>query len=133
MNIFFTSDKVYNERLAICKACVYYFKPTGQCKRCLCFMRIKARLATLSCPEKYWNKTTDVKAPEGLPEELITAAQEIYPDIRTGRAKNQKVKRRMIELYNTIYNTNYDSGTNCSSCLSSCLDGTRNIIYKYGE
>jgi hypothetical protein len=133
MNRFFTSDEVYNDRLAICKACVYYFKPTGQCKRCLCFMKVKARLAPMSCPEKYWNKTTTIETPEGLPEELVQAAIEIYPDIKNGRAKNKKVKKNMIELYNTIYNTNYDSGTSCSSCLNSCLNGIKNIVYKYGR
>ena len=55
MNRFFTSDEIYNERLAICKECIYYYKPTGQCKRCLCFMKIKARIAPMACPEKYWN------------------------------------------------------------------------------
>ena len=35
MNKFFVPDKIYEERLAICRDCVYYFKPTGNCKRCL--------------------------------------------------------------------------------------------------
>ena len=132
MNRFFTSDIVYEERLNICKECIYYFKPTGSCKRCGCFMRIKARLSQLSCPEKYWTKTTTIEAPEGLPEELINEVKEIYPDIRNGRAKNIEVKRRMIELYNTIYNTNYKTGTSCSSCLSNCLNGIKDIYFKYG-
>ena len=132
MNKFFTSDEVYKDRLAICKECVYYYKPTGQCKRCLCFMKIKARIAPMSCPEKYWNKTTTIEIPEGLPEELIEATKEIYPDIKNGRAKNQEVKRKAIELYNTIYATNYSTGTNCSSCLSSVLNGIKDIYNKYG-
>ena len=78
MNRFFATDEVYNERLNICKSCIYYFKLTGQCKRCLCFMKVKARLSTLSCPQKYWTKTTSVQPPDNIPEELIQAAIEIY-------------------------------------------------------
>ena len=133
MNRFFATDEVYNERLNICKSCIYYFKLTGQCKRRLCFMKVKARLATLSCPQKYWTKTTSVQAPENIPEELIQAAIDIYPDIKNGKAKNIEVKKRMIDLYNTIYNTNYSTGTNCSSCLSSCLNGIKDIYNKYGK
>ena len=98
MNKFFTSDEVYNDRLAICKECIYYYKPTGQCKRCLCFMKIKARIAPMACPEKYWNKTTTIEVPKGLPEELIEEVIKVYPDIKNGRAKNQEVKRKAIEL-----------------------------------
>ena len=63
MNRFFTSQEVYEDRLAICKGCKYYFKLTGQCKRCLCFMKVKARIAPMECPEKYWQKTTEIEAP----------------------------------------------------------------------
>jgi len=49
MNKFFTSQQVYEDRLAICKACDYYFKPTGSCKVCKCFMKIKARIAPMAC------------------------------------------------------------------------------------
>jgi hypothetical protein len=132
MNRFFTSDEVYQDRLAICKECVYYFKLTGQCKRCLCFMRVKARIGTLKCPENKWQKTTELEMPEGLPEELIEEVKIVYPDIKSGKAKNQEVKRRAIELYNTIYNTNYNTGTNCGTCLESCLNAITKLYNKYG-
>ena len=57
MNRFFVPDEIYKDRMAICKECVYYSKPLGQCKRCLCFMKIKARIAPMECPQKYWGKT----------------------------------------------------------------------------
>ena len=97
---FFVKDEVYKDRLAICKACAYYFSPTGQCKRCLCFMRIKAKIGHMECPQKYWEKTTEVEQPDDLPQEIIDEIIEIYPDVKTGRAKNQDVKKKMIELYN---------------------------------
>jgi len=131
MNRFFTSQEVYEDRLAICKDCKYYFKLTGQCKRCLCFMSLKARIAPMECPEKYWQKTTEIETPEDLPKEIIDEILNIWDDIKTGRAKNNEVKAKMIELYNTIYMTNYSTGTNCGSCLSSCFDGIKKLYKKY--
>lgn len=131
MSKFFTSQEIYEDRLAICRDCIYYFKPTGQCKRCLCFMRLKARLAPMECPQGYWQKTTTIETPDDLPKELIDEVLEIWPDLKTGRAKNVEVKKRMIELYNTIHMTNYGTNTNCSSCLSTCFDGIQRLYEKY--
>ena len=131
MNRFFTSDEIYKDRLSICKDCIYYFKPTGQCKRCLCFMKIKARLAPMACPEKYWNKTTEIEIPEDLPQEIIDEILDVWQYLKTGRAKDQKAKKRMIEIYNTIHETNYSTGTNCGSCLSSIFDGIKKLYKKY--
>tara|TARA_R110001599_G_scaffold21264_2_gene79577 strand:+ start:162 stop:563 length:402 start_codon:yes stop_codon:yes gene_type:complete len=131
MNKFFVSDEIYEERLAICRECVYYFKPTGNCKRCLCFMKLKARLAPMSCPQKYWDKTTEVTAPDDLPQHLIDEVLDIWKDLKTGRAKNVATKKRMITLYNVIYMTNYGTGTNCGSCISACFDGIKKLYNKY--
>jgi len=131
MNKFFTSQEVYEDRIALCKDCVYYFKLTGQCKRCLCFMKIKARLAPMECPQGYWQKTTTIESPDDLPQELINEVLDIWPDIKTGRAKNVEVKKRMIELYNTIHMTSYKNNTNCGSCLSACYSGIKKLYKKY--
>ena len=134
MNKFFVPDEIYEERLAICKECVYYSKILGQCKRCLCFVKLKARLAPASCPQSFWLKTTEViKAPEDLPQHLIEEVLDIWDDLKTGRAKNVETKKRMIELYNTIYMTNYGTGTNCGSCISTCFDGIKKLYKKYNE
>ena len=108
MNKFFVSDEIYEERLAICRECVYYFKPTGNCKRCLCFMKLKARLAPMSCPQSYWLKTTEVTAPDDLPQHLIDEVLDIWKDLKTGRAKNIVVlvyQLVLMELKNYIINT----------------------------
>ena len=131
MNKFFTSQEVYEDRLAICKECIYYFKPTGQCKRCLCFMKIKARLAPMECPEKMWEKTTEIDTPDDLPQEIIDEILLIWNDIKTGRAKNVKVKKKMIEIYNVIHTTNYSTGTNCGSWLSTMFSTMRKLYEKY--
>jgi len=133
MNKFFVPDEVYEERLEICKECIYYFKPTGSCKRCLCFMKIKARIAPMECPQGYWKKTTEVTAPDDLPQEMIDEILDLWKDLKTGRAKDVAAKKRMIELYNTIYMTNYGTGTSCGSCLSTCFDGIKKLYKKYNQ
>lgn len=133
MNKFFVPDNVYKDRIAICKSCVYYFKPTGTCKDCGCFMKIKARLAPMECSQKKWQKTTEIETPDDLPQEIIDEVLNIWKDLKTGRAKNVEVKKRMIQLYNTIYMTNYSVGTNCGSCLSTCYTGIKKLYKKYSE
>ena len=133
MNKFFVPNKVYEERLEICRECVYYFKPTGNCKRCMCFMKIKARIAPMECPQGYWQKTREIETPDDLPQEIIDEILDMWKDLKTGRAKDQAAKKRMIETYNTIYNTNYGTGTNCGSCLSACYDGIKKLYNKYNE
>ena len=133
MNKFFVTDEVYKDRIAICKECVYYSKTLGQCKRCLCFVKLKARLAPMACPQKFWDKTTEVTAPTDLPQHLIDEILDIWKDLKTGRAKNIAAKKRMIELYNVIHMTNYGTGTSCGSCLSTCFDGIKKLYNKYND
>ena len=59
MNRFFVNKEVYKERLDICRGCDEYFKPTGSCKVCGCFMRIKASMGVMECPNEYWLATQE--------------------------------------------------------------------------
>ena len=132
MNKFFVPNEIYEDRIAICKECIYYFKPTGTCKRCLCFMKLKAQIAPMECPQGFWQKTTEViKAPDDLPQHLIDEILDIWKDLKTGRAKNVAAKKRMITLYNVIHMTNYGTGTNCGSCIATCFDGIKKLYNKY--
>jgi hypothetical protein len=133
MNKFFVPNEIYEDRIAICKGCVYYKKLLGNCSVCKCFMKIKARIAPMECPQGYWEKTTEIETPDDLPQEIIDEVLDMWKDLKTGKAKNQAAKKRMIETYNTIHNTNYSTGTNCSSCLSSCYDGIKKLYKKYSE
>jgi len=42
------------ERLDICNDCPSLFRPTWTCKECGCFMKIKARLESSTCPLGKW-------------------------------------------------------------------------------
>tara|TARA_R110000744_G_scaffold319857_1_gene426105 strand:- start:391 stop:795 length:405 start_codon:yes stop_codon:yes gene_type:complete len=134
MNKFFATNEVYEDRMAICRACVYYSKVLGNCTVCKCFMKIKSRIASQSCPQKYWDKTSEViKAPDDLPDEIIAEILDVWQHLNTGRAKNLEAKKKMITLYNVIHNTNYSVGTSCGSCLSTCYDGIRTLYNKYND
>ena len=133
MNKFFVPNEVYEDRLAICKECIYYFKPTGTCKDCGCFMKIKARLAPMECSQKKWQKTIKIETPDDLPQEIIDEGLEVWQDLKTGKAKNQAAKKKMIEIYNVIHMTNYSTNTNCGSCISTCFDGIKNLYKKYSQ
>ena len=131
MNKFFVPDEVYKDRLEICRECIYYFKPTGTCKDCGCFMKLKARLAPMECGQKKWQKTTKIETPDDLPQEIIDEVLKVWKDLKTGRAKDVTAKKKMIEIYNTIHHTNYNTGTNCGSCIAACFDGIKKLYKKY--
>jgi len=133
MNRFFVPNDIYEDRIAICKECPHYFKTTGNCLKCGCFVKVKSRIAVMSCPIKKWNKTTKVETPDDLPQEIINEILKVWKDLQTGRAKDHAAKKIMIELYNTIYSTNYSVGTSCSSCLSTCFNGIKTLYKKYSK
>ena len=133
MNKFFVPDKIYKKRITICKGCSHYSKMLGNCLICKCFMKIKARISVSECPKKFWAKTSQVEVADELPQHLIDEILDLWKDLKTGRAKDQATKKKMIELYNTIYNTNYGAGTNCGSCISTCFDGIKKLYNKYND
>ena len=130
MNRFFTNKETYKERLDICRGCDEYFKPTGNCKICGCFMRIKASISVMECPNEYWLATQEYEAPEEIPTHLKKEIKEVWKLIENGKVKDTKSKQRLIELYNTIHDTTYSTKTNCSSCLKSIYNFMQDIITK---
>ena len=130
MTKYFVKNEIRKERLDLCKGCEHYFKPTGTCKKCGCFMRIKTTLAYTECPIGLWESTEEVEQPKEIPSHLIKEVIKIMPDIKKGQAKDHETKARFIELYNTIYGTNYKTTSNCSSCLNSVWNGITAIYNK---
>ena len=128
---FFVANEVYKERISICKSCEHYLSLLGNCAICKCFMKVKSRIAPMECPKGKWLKTTKLENPKDLPKDIIEEILDLYPKIKSGRAKNYDDKTKLITLYNTIYNTNYSTGTNCSSCISTCFDAITKLYEKY--
>ena len=131
MNKFFVPKEIYEDRIEVCKGCVYYSSLLGNCKICICFMKVKARIATQECPKKYWLKTTEIQKTKDIPEEIIEEIILLWEDLKTGRAKDQIAKKKMIELHNVIFGTNYSVRTSCGSCIAACFDGIRKIYKEY--
>tara|TARA_R100000655_G_scaffold108074_1_gene159388 strand:- start:1553 stop:1978 length:426 start_codon:yes stop_codon:yes gene_type:complete len=133
MSNFFVPSEIYEERIKVCKDCVYYSKILGNCKICGCFMKIKARISQMHCPKYYWKMHDfgfdEKKLTKEIPEDIKKEVCEIYPLIKSGRAPNKETTRRLVELYNIIYGGSFDSRTSCSSCLETCWRG----ILKYHE
>jgi NAD-dependent dihydropyrimidine dehydrogenase PreA subunit len=96
-------------------------------------MKIKARIGSQSCPQKYWEKTKEVEVRTDIPEEIIAEIIALWPDLKTGRAKDQTAKKKMIEIYNTISGSNYNTKTNCGSCIAACFDGIKKIYNEYSK
>jgi len=42
------------ERLAVCKECPELFGPLNNCRQCGCFMNIKVRIYSSTCPLGKW-------------------------------------------------------------------------------
>ena len=127
---YFVTNEIRKERLDICKKCLHFFKPTGNCKKCGCFMRVKTSLSFTECPIGLWQSTKEIEQPKEVPKHLVKEVLKIMPDIKKGKAKDHETKARAIELYNTIYGTNYKTTSNCSSCLNSVWNGITSIYNK---
>ena len=50
------SEEVLEERLSICSGCPQFIKATKQCKKCGCFMNLKAKLENATCPLGKWSE-----------------------------------------------------------------------------
>jgi hypothetical protein len=53
------SDKIFNERLQICKSCEKYDEQQNKCKECGCFVPAKAKIILDSCPLNKWGVDTE--------------------------------------------------------------------------
>ena len=48
--------EIIKKRLDICSKCEFFISTTSQCRKCGCFMKVKARLANQVCPVDKWGK-----------------------------------------------------------------------------
>jgi len=60
-NIGRVKDGVLEERLSACRSCDHFIRLSGQCKKCLCFMKLKAQLPHSECPIGKWGQSNDTK------------------------------------------------------------------------
>jgi hypothetical protein len=47
-------ESMAEQRMSICRACPEFFKMSGQCKKCGCFMAAKTKFEASKCPIGQW-------------------------------------------------------------------------------
>ena len=57
-NIWIHDQDIIDKRWLECEKCEHLIKATSQCNLCKCFMKVKTRISTASCPDnpKRWGK-----------------------------------------------------------------------------
>ncbi len=55
-NVMLHDQDIIDKRWAECEKCEFLIKPTNNCKKCGCFMKVKTRVATARCPIGKWEK-----------------------------------------------------------------------------
>ena len=58
-NILLHDQDIIDKRWDECQKCEFLLKPTNSCKKCGCFMKVKTKIATASCPIGKWEKEYD--------------------------------------------------------------------------
>jgi len=53
---YYVDERVKRMRHSKCMSCRYYIRQTGQCQDCLCFVALKTKLKTESCPKGFWGE-----------------------------------------------------------------------------
>lgn len=70
----FANDKLYDDRLNVCKSCDKYDSEQKRCTECGCFIETKARIILDSCPLNKWTESLDDW--ERAFEEMVTEIEE---------------------------------------------------------
>ena len=66
--VFLHDTNIIEARFSECQSCEHFIKPTSQCKKCGCFMKVKTRIATARCPIGKWEREYDfMKGKEVVP------------------------------------------------------------------
>lgn len=50
----YVDDDLFDIRISKCKSCPEVIKLTTQCKKCGCFMLVKAKMENATCPMGKW-------------------------------------------------------------------------------
>lgn len=67
-----------------------------------------------------------------LTTDQIERFRNIWPNIKSGTAKDTNSKVQMVVLHNDVFGTHYRPQTSCVKCLAECLKGMKKIHKIYG-
>tara|TARA_R110002020_G_scaffold115102_7_gene264751 strand:- start:434 stop:814 length:381 start_codon:yes stop_codon:yes gene_type:complete len=120
-----TSNKVYNERIDICKGCKFFRKSVSQCKKCGCFMKIKAAIAFTRCPVGKWGREKD------LTTDQLSVLKRLLSDISPSRVSRDK-NIGLTNLYNEIFGMN-KKVSSCGSCVKQLIQDMKDVLSSYED
>ena len=120
-----TSTRNYQDRLSICNKCDHFRKSIKQCKKCGCFMKIKAAIAFTRCPIGKWDREHEIT------QDQLSILRRILNDINgTTVSKDQNVG--LTNLYNEIFGMK-KSVSSCGSCVKQLVKDLKQILESYED
>ena len=58
-NVMLHDQDIIDKRWDECQKCEFLLKPTNNCTKCGCFMKVKTKVATARCPVGKWEREFD--------------------------------------------------------------------------
>jgi len=118
-----TSNKVYNERMEICKGCKHFRKSVSQCKKCGCFMKLKAKVSFTKCPDGKWEREREITSDQ------YSILKRLLESIEGNKLKRQQ-NIGLTNLYNEIFGLK-KSVSSCSSCVAQIVNDLKKVLESY--
>jgi len=118
-----TSNRTYNERMSICKACKHFRKSVSQCKKCGCFMKIKGAIAFTRCPIDKWGRERD------LTSDQLSILKRLLKQIGGDKVKHEQ-NVGLTNLYNEIFGMN-KKVSSCGTCVKQLINDLKEVLNAY--
>jgi len=118
-----TSNRTYNERMSICKACKHFRKSVSQCKKCGCFMKIKGAIAFTRCPIDKWGRERD------LTNDQLSILKRLLKQIGGDKVKHEQ-NVGLTNLYNEIFGMN-KKVSSCGTCVKQLINDLKEVLNAY--
>lgn len=119
------SNRVYNERMGICKACKHFRKSVSQCKKCGCFMRIKGAIAFTRCPLGKWEREQD------LTQDQLSILRRLLNEISSDKV-NHEQNVGITNLYNEIFGMRKEVSS-CGTCVRQTINDLKEVLKSYED
>ena len=118
-----TSSRTYEERIAICKGCKHFRSSINQCKKCGCFMKVKAAIAFTRCPIGKWEREND------LTPDQLSILNRLMDQIGSDKV-NHDENVGITNLYNEIFGMN-KKVSSCGSCVRQIVNDLKEVLKSY--
>ena len=118
-----TSVRTYQERISICNSCPHFRKSLSQCKKCGCFMKVKAKIAFTRCPIGKWEREND------LTKDQLSILKRLLKQIGSDKI-NHSDNVGVTNLYNEIFGMK-KKVSKCGSCVAQTINELKEVLKSY--